>query len=75
MKDLYPDKRKKVDTWQVSPENVIRFPSLESDKFAGGNRVLSLWLEDEEWSSMFYEATVVDYSPVNLINPEITFVK
>lgn len=61
VKDLFPDKRKKVHSWDVPPENVIRFPSLESDVFAPGNRVLSLWnVDNEEWSSMFYRATVVE---------------
>uniref|UniRef100_A0A7S4I4G0 SGF29 C-terminal domain-containing protein n=1 Tax=Vannella robusta TaxID=1487602 RepID=A0A7S4I4G0_9EUKA len=61
VKDLFPDKRKKVHSWQVAPENVIRFPSLDSDVFGPGNRVLSLWrVDNEEWSSMFYRATVVE---------------
>mmetsp|Transcript_106025 Transcript_106025/g.158632 ORF Transcript_106025/g.158632 Transcript_106025/m.158632 type:complete len:229 (+) Transcript_106025:134-820(+) len=61
VKDLYPDKRKKVHSWQVAPEHVIRFPSLASDVFAPGNRVLSLWnVDGDDWSSMFYRATVVE---------------
>ena len=58
VKDMYPDKRKKKDSWEVTVENVKKFPTPEAEKFHVGNRVLSLWLENEEWSSMFYEASV-----------------
>ena len=39
---------------------MIRFPSLKTDVFSSGDRVLSLWSENNEWSSMFYEATLVE---------------
>jgi hypothetical protein len=69
---LYPDKRKKT-RWEVSPEHVIRFPSLASDVFEAGNRVLSLWLvEGDEWSSMFYEATVTEVIPPSGVNGQQT---
>ena len=75
VKDLFPDKRKKVHSWEVSPENAIRFPCRKSDVFSPGNRVLSLWKEAGEWSSMFYEATVVDsyQPPVSLHVLSISF--
>eukprot|EP00741_Cyanophora_paradoxa_P021490 tig00021357_g20746.t1 len=60
VQDMFPENRKQ-STWQVPPNKVVEFPDL-NPKFVAGDRVLALWyLPDvEEWSSMFYEATVVE---------------
>ena len=59
VRDSYPDKRKKVHTWQVPPRRALEFPSPPSTEYEPGDAVLSLWLQDGVWSSMFYAGTVV----------------
>jgi len=63
VKDSYPEKRKKVLYENVPLDRVIRFPPDEKENFIVGEKVLSLWLINEdkdEWSTMFYEATVAE---------------
>jgi len=57
--DLYPESKKQA-TWILEPHKLTRFPNPTA-KFVAGDKVLSLWfIEDlNEWSSMFYDATVV----------------
>jgi hypothetical protein len=59
VKDLFPDGRKKVDSWKVKWCELLRYPTPSGEELSQGDRVLSLWLmESNEWSSMFYEASV-----------------
>ncbi|KAL6053071.1 hypothetical protein QOT17_018193 [Balamuthia mandrillaris] len=61
VKDEYPENRK-LKSWTIPKHKVIRFPRQEKEGIAVGDRVLSLWYlpETDEWSSMFYEATIVN---------------
>lgn len=60
VRDLFPENKKKQACWPVKPNEVIVFPASESELYLLNDNVLSLWLENDEWSSMFYEAVVVD---------------
>jgi hypothetical protein len=62
VEDCYPDKKKKEYTWHVTADKAISFPSPMDEIYEIGDKVLSLWLEDDQWSSMFYEACVVEPS-------------
>jgi hypothetical protein len=61
VKDEFPE-NKKMKSWTIPHHKVIRFPRDLRDPLMPGDRVLSLWYipDTEEWSSMFYEATVVN---------------
>ncbi len=50
-----------MKSWTIPQHKAIRFPRDESDPIMVGDRVLSLWYlpDTDEWSSMFYEATIV----------------
>eukprot|EP00274_Cyanoptyche_gloeocystis_P004484 CAMPEP_0196667598 /NCGR_PEP_ID=MMETSP1086-20130531/65170_1 /TAXON_ID=77921 /ORGANISM="Cyanoptyche gloeocystis , Strain SAG4.97" /LENGTH=221 /DNA_ID=CAMNT_0042004945 /DNA_START=95 /DNA_END=760 /DNA_ORIENTATION=+ len=57
--DLFPENRNQ-STWTVPGDKVVAFPDKDPI-FIAGDKVLSLWqLPDGEWSSMFYEGTVVE---------------
>eukprot|EP01096_Ripella_sp_DP13-Kostka_P009022 TRINITY_DN3402_c0_g1_i1.p1 TRINITY_DN3402_c0_g1~~TRINITY_DN3402_c0_g1_i1.p1 ORF type:complete len:315 (+),score=95.91 TRINITY_DN3402_c0_g1_i1:43-945(+) len=58
VKDLFPDKKKRVHSWKVSPSKIIPFPAAPSERFEKGTVVLSLWKQGLEWSSVFYRAVV-----------------
>mmetsp|Transcript_5117 Transcript_5117/g.12804 ORF Transcript_5117/g.12804 Transcript_5117/m.12804 type:complete len:269 (-) Transcript_5117:65-871(-) len=60
VKDLHPDSSKKEDTWFVHDEFVYPFPSPNTESYRAGDRVLSLWYlpDDDQWSTMLYEAVV-----------------
>jgi len=59
VKDLFPESKRKQD-WRVKQHELTIFPAVD-EKYPLGTKVLSLWLmENNEWSSMFYEAEVVD---------------
>jgi len=60
VRDLFPENKKKQVCWPVKPNELTVFPASESELYFPNDNVLSLWLENEEWSSMFYEAVVVD---------------
>ena len=60
VEDCYPDKKKKVYQWPVPADKAISFPSPMDEVYEIGDKVLSLWLEDNQWSSMFYDACVVE---------------
>jgi hypothetical protein len=61
VKDEFPE-NKKMKSWTIPHHKVIRFPRDLRDPLMPGDRVLSLWYipDTEEWSSMFYEATIVN---------------
>jgi hypothetical protein len=61
VKDEFPE-NKKMKSWTIPHHKVIRFPRDVRDPIMPGDRVLSLWYipDTEEWSSMFYEATIVN---------------
>jgi len=60
VKDEFPE-NKKIQSWTIPHHKVIRFPRDIDDPVIPGDRVLALWYipDTEEWSSMFYEATIV----------------
>jgi hypothetical protein len=61
VKDEFPENRK-LKSWTIPKHKVIRFPREDSELITVGDRVLSLWYlpDRNEWSSMFYEATIVN---------------
>eukprot|EP01088_Endostelium_zonatum_P018199 TRINITY_DN5742_c0_g1_i1.p1 TRINITY_DN5742_c0_g1~~TRINITY_DN5742_c0_g1_i1.p1 ORF type:complete len:295 (-),score=81.88 TRINITY_DN5742_c0_g1_i1:244-1128(-) len=61
VKDEYPESRKNTKFHNIPTDCVIRFPSDREEDFEQGEHVLSLWYikESDEWSSMFYDAVVV----------------
>lgn len=62
VKDEFPENNKKMKSWTIPHHKVLRFPRDTRDPIMPGDRVLSLWYipDTEEWSSMFYEATIVN---------------
>jgi len=66
VKDEFPE-NKKIQSWTIPHHKVIRFPRDIDDPVIPGDRVLALWYipDTEEWSSMFYEATIVYADEVN----------
>lgn len=63
MKDEFPE-NKKLKSWTIPQHKVIRFPRTNEswEQITVGDKVLSLWYMPDaaEWSSMFYEATIVN---------------
>jgi len=63
VKDEFPE-NKKLKSWTIPQHKVIRFPRTNEswEQIATGDKVLSLWYmpDTAEWSSMFYEATIVN---------------
>ena len=59
VRDVDPDS-KQNEHYVVKPNHVTHFPATNL-KYQPGERVLALWYNEEvgEWSTMFYEATVV----------------
>jgi len=55
---------KKLKSWTIPQHKVIRFPRTNEswEQISVGDKVLSLWYmpDTAEWSSMFYEATIVN---------------
>ena len=70
MKDEFPE-NKKMKSWTIPHHKVIRFPRDLRDPLMPGDRVLSLWYipDTEEWSSMFYEATIVNTDDMEKVDP------
>jgi hypothetical protein len=74
VKDEFPE-NKKMKSWTIPHHKVIRFPRDLRDPLMPGDRVLSLWYipDTEEWSSMFYEATIVNTDDMEKVDPPLAF--
>ena len=61
VRDEYSES-KQFEQYVVKPYHITHFPATNTEKYREGEQVLALWYNEEnnEWSTMFYEAKVVD---------------
>jgi hypothetical protein len=77
VRDLYPDRKRKVFEWSVDPHQVVQFPPATVEVFDKDERVLSLWWmsDQKSWTSTFYEATITRRSEASDANLHLVFDK
>jgi hypothetical protein len=67
VRDEYPESDD-AEIWDVQTTEIATFPAKPS-QIQSGSKVLALWYDEDsnEWSTMFYEATVLEATGTNIL--------